>query len=65
MKTDIPYDSKIEIQFPRVIHVQDYHEFGLLEYYFREFLGIPTICVKEIGYDEFGYTGLIYLAKDK
>lgn len=48
MKTDIPYDSKIEIQFPREIRVQDYHEFCLLEYYFREFLGIPTICVEEI-----------------
>jgi len=47
----------IKIKVPMLVEVDDYHEFGTIQYYL-EMLGVEGIFVDEI---EFHHTGLVHL----
>ena len=58
--------STLTIQLPRLVYVDDYHEFKTLEQNIRIATGINDIQITEIGFDEHNsceYVGLVYIER--
>ena len=58
--------STLTLRLPRLVYVDDYHEFKTLEQNIRIATGIEDIQVTEIGFDEYDsceYVGLVHIER--
>ena len=65
MQIEQPH-STLSFQLPRLVYVDDYHDFSILERDIRMATGINDIQVDEVGFDEFDtckYVGLVYVER--
>jgi len=59
---NIPTDSEVTIKLPRLIYVDDYHDFKYYENILQLDFDIQNIVVEEVGYTDDGqYIGLAHL----
>lgn len=58
---NIETDSEITIKLPKLIYVQDYHDFKYYENILTHDFGILGIIVEEVGYADGEYIGLAHL----
>lgn len=54
----------LTLKLPRIVKVNDYHEFKWLENHLRQ-IGLKNIKVKEVGFFDHTYVGITYIKKDK
>lgn len=54
-------DSEISIKLPRLIYVNDYHDFRYYENILHMDFGLIGIVIEEIGYYDGQYIGLAHL----
>lgn len=57
---NISTDTELTLRLPRLISVDDYHEFGSIQRLIEENLGIKGVCVTEVGFLEGEYVALIH-----
>lgn len=53
-------DTEITLRLPRLITVDDYHDFGFIQGLIEEDLGINGVYVTEVGFLEGEYVALIH-----
>lgn len=57
---NIVTDTEITLRLPRLITVDDYHDFGFIQGLIEEDLGINGVYVTEVGFLEGEYVALIH-----
>jgi hypothetical protein len=57
---NIATDVEITLRLPRIIAVQDYHEFRRLQDFINDELELEGVYISEVGFIETVYVGLIH-----
>jgi len=58
---NIKTDAQATLDLPRVITADDYHEFGYLENFLHQDLGLKDVRITEVGFNAPMYVGVVHL----
>lgn len=59
--TKIATDTEVTLKLPRIIEVQDYHDFAMYQNILQNDLGLGDVYVTEVGYFDGQYLGLVHM----
>jgi hypothetical protein len=57
----LAYTDEATVKLPRLVTVNDYHEFGYYQQIFNNDLGMSDVYVTEVGFHDGQYIGLVHL----
>jgi hypothetical protein len=58
---NIQTNAQVTLDLPRVIEVDDYHEFQVLQDFLNMDLGLKGVYITEVGFNAPMYVGLVHL----
>lgn len=57
---NLPIDTEVGLHLPKLIVVDDYHEFAYHQQFINKSLGIDDVYVTEVGFVDGQYVGLVH-----